>query len=131
MLLLPLLMSKNNKNEGIIIRVAGPIVDVRFADNPPPIHEALEIDLEKNTKLVLEVAFAMGDNEVKTLAMGSTDGLQRGMKVKRTNSPIKVPVGFPTLGRIFNVLGQTVDGKPFDSNHKNLSYNPFIMPHLY
>ena len=116
-------MSKNT-NEGIVIRVSGPVVDVRFADNPPFVHEALEIELGKGKKLVLEVAFAIGDNEVKTLAMGPTDGLKRGVKVKRTNSPIKVPVGLPTLGRIFNVLGETVDGKTFDSKQKNIFYHP-------
>jgi F-type H+/Na+-transporting ATPase subunit beta len=118
-----LLMSKNN-TEGIIIRVTGPVVDVRFADNPPSIHEALEIELKGSKKLILEVAFSTGDNEVKTLAMGATDGLYRGMKVKRTNSPIKVPVGFPTLGRIFNVLGEAIDGKPFNTKHKDVSYDP-------
>ena len=114
----------NKINDGIIIRVVGPIVDVRFANNPPLIHEALEIEVNKNEKLILEVAFSIGDNEVKTLAMGSTDGLYRGMNVKRTGSPIKVPVGTLTLGRIFNVLGQAIDGKPFGKTHKGISYEP-------
>ncbi len=96
-------------SEGIIIRVAGPVVDVRFDGDVPAVNEALEIDLANNEVLTLEVAFETGDKEVKTLALGSTDGLSRGMKVRRTNSPIKVPVGLPTLGRIFNVLGQTID----------------------
>lgn len=121
-------MNKKNSNEGIVVRIVGPVVDVRFADNPPAIHEALEINLKGNKKLILEVAFAIGDNEVKTLAMGSTDGLQRGTKVVRTHSPIKVPVGFPTLGRIFNVLGETVDGKPLIFKDKNLSYHPIHHP---
>lgn len=116
-------MSKNN-TEGIIIRVSGPVVDVRFGVNPPPIHEALEIELKGQKKLILEVAFSIGDNEVKTLALGSTDALFRGMKVKRTNSPIKAPVGLPTLGRIFNVLGEAIDGKPFNTKHKDISYDP-------
>ncbi len=96
-------------SEGIIIRVAGPVVDVRFDGDVPAVNEALEIDLPNKEVLTLEVAFETGDKEVKTLALGSTDGLSRGMKVRRTNSPIKVPVGLPTLGRIFNVLGQTID----------------------
>lgn len=96
-------------SEGIIIRVAGPVVDVRFDGDVPAVNEALEIDLANNEVLTLEVAFETGDKEVKTLALGSTDGLSRGMKVRRTNSPIKVPVGLPTLGRIFNVLGKTID----------------------
>lgn len=95
---------------GIIIRVAGPVVDVRFEGDVPRVNEALTIDLEKGKQLVLEVAFVSGDHEVKSLALGSTDGLSRGMEVKRTNAPIPVPVGMPTLGRIFNVLGETIDG---------------------
>ncbi|MDP2585973.1 MAG: F0F1 ATP synthase subunit beta [Candidatus Levybacteria bacterium] len=117
-------MNKNNSLDGIIIRVTGPVVDVRFATDPPPIHEALEIVLGGNKKLVLEVAFSIGNNEVKTLAMGTTDALRRGMKVKRTNSSIRVPVGLPTLGRIFNVLGEAIDGKPFNGKHKDISYEP-------
>ena len=101
-------MSKNK--EGIIIRVAGPVVDVRFEEDVPNVNEALVINLPDKNELILEVAFETGDKEVKTLALGSTDGLSRGMKVSRTFSPIKVPVGLPTLGRIFNVLGKTIDG---------------------
>lgn len=113
----------NDKNiQGIIIRVAGPVVDVRFPKDPPLINEALLVSLEDKKQLVLEVAFNTGDNEVKTLALGSTDGISRGMKVKRTYSPIKVPVGLPTLGKIFNVLGETIDGQTL--NQKNLEYEP-------
>lgn len=109
--------------EGYIIRIAGPVVDVRFPDEVPAVNEALEIDLPNKGKLVLEVAFETGDREVKTLALGSTDGLSRGMKVRRTNSPIKVPVGNSTLGRIFNVLGETIDngGKVAE---KGTEYHP-------
>ncbi len=98
------------KNEGIIIKVAGPVVDVRFEGDVPSVNEALTLDRGNGKKLVLEVAFTTGSHEVKALALGPTDGLSRGMKVARTNSPIKVPVGMPTLGRIFNVLGETIDG---------------------
>lgn len=97
-------------SEGIIIRVAGPVVDIRFDGKVPAINEALVIDLPDKSTLTLEVAFEIGDNEVKALALGPTDGLARGMKVRSTNSPIQVPVGTPTLGRIFNVLGKTIDG---------------------
>jgi F-type H+-transporting ATPase subunit beta len=114
----------SNTNEGIIFRISGPVVDVRFAANPPLIHQALEIQLEENKKLILETAFEIGNNEVRTLAMGPTEGLRRGMKVINTNSPIKVPVGFPTLGRIFNVLGETVDGKSFTPKKNEVYYNP-------
>lgn len=106
---------KKNNSEGIIIRIQGPVVDVYFEDEVPSIHEALEVKLASDKKLVLEVQFDIGNHEVKTLAFGTTDGLPRGVKVKRTNSPIKVPVGIRTLGRIFNVLGETIDGKNFDS----------------
>ena len=99
-----------NKNGGIIIKVAGPVVDVRFSGATPQVNEALVIDLPKDNELILEVAFITGDKEVKTLALGPTEGLSRGMKVKRTGSPIKVPVGPKTLGRIFNVLGKPIDG---------------------
>lgn len=97
-------------SEGIIIRVAGPVVDIRFEGVVPAVNEALIIDLPSKSTLTLEVAFETGDNEVKALALGPTDGLSRGMKVRSTGSAIKVPVGAPTLGRIFNVLGKTIDG---------------------
>ena len=102
--------NKKSTSDGIIIGISGPVVDVRFFSNPPLTNEALEVELKNNKKLVLEVAFLIGNNEVKALAMGSTEGVSRGMKVRRTHSPILVPVGLPTLGRIFNVLGQVIDG---------------------
>ncbi|OGH11619.1 MAG: F0F1 ATP synthase subunit beta [Candidatus Levybacteria bacterium RIFCSPLOWO2_01_FULL_36_13] len=114
-------MSNSN---GRIIRVQGPVVDVYFETSTPQVYEALIIDLGKNNQLVLETALLIGDKEVKSLAMGPTDGLRRGMQVKRTFSPIKVPVGSKTLGRIFNVLGETIDGKPFDKNAKDVLFNP-------
>jgi len=114
-------MPKNT--EGYIIRIAGPVVDVRFEGEVPSVNEALLVELPNKKNLTLEVAFETGDGEVKTLALGTTDGLSRGMSVKRTNSPIKVPVGMPTLGRIFNVLGETIDeGKALDT--KDISYEP-------
>lgn len=109
--------------KGIIIKIAGPVVDVRFEEEVPQINEALIIHLSNNETLTLEVAFAIGDKEVKALALGSTDGLSRGMVVERTGAPISVPVGEKTLGRIFNVLGQTIDDqKPLSG--KDLQYEP-------
>ncbi len=105
-------MPQSNDSSGIIIKVAGPVVDVRFPGSVPLVNEALLIEWPDKSVLTLEVAFITGDGEVKALALGPTDGLSRGMKVKRTKSPIKVPVGLPTLGRIFNVLGHTIDGGP-------------------
>jgi len=97
------------QGEGIVIRVQGPIVDVRFNNEIPEIYEALEINLNSNEKLVLETEFQLENFEVRTLAIGPTFGLKRGEIVKRTYSPIKVPVGEQTLGRIFNVLGKPID----------------------
>ncbi len=110
----------NNKTlnkEGIVIRVQGPVVDVYFEDEVPGIYEALTVTVPNKDELVLETQFQIGDHEVKTLAFGLTDGLSRGTKVKRTNSPIRVPIGNKTLGRIFNVLGQTIDGEKFDTKN--------------
>jgi F-type H+-transporting ATPase subunit beta len=107
--------TKNIKNkEGIVIRVQGPVVDVYFEDEVPQIYEALTLTMPNKEELVLEVQFETGNHEVKTLAFGMTDGLARGTKVTRTGSPITVPTGDTTLGRIFNVLGQPIDGQKFD-----------------
>jgi F-type H+-transporting ATPase subunit beta len=100
--------------EGMIIRVQGPVVDVYFEGNLPQVYEALTVELADKTELTLEVEFLIGDNEVRSIAFGSTDGLSRGMKVKATGHPISVPVGSKTLGRIFNVLGHAIDGKKFE-----------------
>lgn len=104
----------NNKtpqtNEGVIVRIAGPVVDVYFEGELPQIYEALTITLPDKSLLTLEVQFEIGDHEVKTIAFGSTDGLSRGMTVKRTGEAIAVPVGEETLGRVFNVLGEPIDG---------------------
>jgi F-type H+/Na+-transporting ATPase subunit beta len=105
--------NKKNTN-GIVIRIAGPVVDVYFEGDVPTIYEALTITLPNKEELTLEVQFEIGDHEVKALAFGSTDGLSRGTEVKRTFNPIQVPVGDKSLGRIFNVLGKTIDGQKFD-----------------
>ena len=99
-------------NEGKIIQVMGPAVDVKFPfGHLPSIHNALEvINPNQNTKLVLEVALHLGNDVVRTVAMGSTDGLSRELKVIDTGNPISVPVGHEVLGRIFNVLGDPIDG---------------------
>jgi len=107
-------------NTGTIVSIAGPVVNVYFEDELPSIYEALTVDLPSGGILTLEVEFEIGNHEVKALAFGSTDGLSRGMSVKRTLSPISVPVGDKTLGRIFNVLGKTIDGQKFDAKGVNL-----------
>src|SRR5579872_2507322 len=114
-------------NKGIIIKIQGPVVDVRFKGDVPEINEALKVELPNKKVLTLEVAFETGNNEVKTLALGSTDGLTRGMTVEATGAPISVPVGNETLGRIFNVLGETIDDqKPLDN--KKLKLSPIHKP---
>lgn len=115
--------NKSNKTtDGIIVRIAGPVIDVYFEGELPSVTEELLVELSTGEELTLEVEFETGDHEVKTLAFGSTDGLARGMKVKRTGHPIQVPVGEKTLGRIFNVLGKAIDGTKFDS--KGVEYQP-------
>lgn len=108
-------MPKTENNKGIIIGISGPVIDVRFEKNLPEIYEALIIHKAKNEEIVLEVAYDLGNNEVRALALGPTDGLSRGMEVERTGKPIQVPVGSKTLGRIFNVLGHPIDGQKFDA----------------
>ena len=104
-------MEKDNlkKGEGFVIRVQGAVVDVRFKNETPDVYEALNVELKDGSVLVLETMFQMDNFEVRTIALGSTDGVKRGDKAIRTNAPISVPVGEKTLGRIFNVLGQPVD----------------------
>jgi F-type H+-transporting ATPase subunit beta len=95
---------------GKISQVMGAVVDVEFKDgNLPEIMNALEVK-GWDTRLVLEVAQHLGDSSVRTVAMDSTDGLTRGMEVTDSGTPISVPVGPETLGRLFDVLGQTIDG---------------------
>ena len=104
---------------GKISQVMGAVVDVEFKDgNLPQILNALEVK-EWDTRLVLEVAQHLGDSSVRTVAMDSTDGLTRGMEVTNTGAPITVPVGPETLGRLFDVLGQTIDGKGTVKTKKN------------
>src|SRR6266436_2480260 len=103
-------------NKGNIVQVIGPVVDVEFGNvtELPKIYNALEIEYEINgnpTKLTLEVQQHLGENWVRSIAMSSTEGLKRGMKVNDTGGPITVPVGEGTLGRVFNVTGDPVDNR--------------------
>ncbi len=105
----------SEKNLGKVISVIGPVVDVKFDDKLPEIYHALEIEMtdDKNKikKLVLEVHQHLGDGKVRAVAMASTDGLKRGVKVKDSGAPISVPVGEGVLGRMFNLLGEEIDNK--------------------
>jgi len=107
--------------KGTIKRIIGPVVDVSFGEgdeNLPDIYTALEVD-NGGKKLVLEAEQHLGGGLVRTVAMDSTDGLSRGMEVTNTGAPISVPVGSVTLGRIFNVLGDSIDdGKPVVADKK-------------
>jgi F-type H+-transporting ATPase subunit beta len=99
---------------GKVIQVIGPIVDIRFEGEGevPQLLDAVKIqDQEKNINLMLEVAQIIGNNTVRCVALASTDGLSRGMKASDLGGPISVPIGEQTLGRMFNVLGEPIDGK--------------------
>jgi len=98
--------------KGHITTIIGPIVEVAFTDHVPEIHNALVVALPEGKKLVLETAYHIGGTTVRAIAMDTTDGISRGMEVTDTGAPISVPVGTQTLGRIFNVLGDAIDGKP-------------------
>jgi F-type H+-transporting ATPase subunit beta len=96
--------------EGVITKVIGPVIDVEFPSGDlPNIYTALNIFTDEGSKVVVEVQQMLGSNKVRTVAMSSTDGLKRGMKVINTNEPIKIPVGNAILGRILNVTGDAVD----------------------
>ncbi|MFH4352676.1 F0F1 ATP synthase subunit beta [Lactobacillus helveticus] len=107
-------------SEGEIVQVIGPVIDVKFPidKNLPNINNALRVIKSENESIVLEVTVELGDGVLRTIVMESTDGLRRGMKVEDTGGPISVPVGEDTLGRVFNVLGQPIDGGPaFSKDH--------------
>jgi len=99
-------------NTGKVTQVIGPVVDVAFAKELPPIYQALEVKLSGGENLILEVQQHLGSGVVRTVAMGSTDGLARGSEVGDTDGPISVPVGKETLGRMVDVLGHSLDGQP-------------------
>ena len=101
------------KNIGKITQIIGAVLDVKYAEGQlPKINEAIEIIRKDGSKLVVEVAQHLGDDVVRCIAMGPTDGLVRGMDAVATGAAISVPVGENTLGRIFNVLGEPIDEKP-------------------
>ena len=99
---------------GKVVQVIGPVVDIEFPQaDAPEIYTALKItDAAKNINITLEVQQHLGRDQIRAVAMSSTDGLTRGMAVENTQAPISVPVGDECLGRIFNLLGDPVDGKP-------------------
>ncbi len=107
-------------SEGEVVQVIGPVVDVKFPldKNLPDIDNALRVIKSDDESIVLEVTLELGDGVLRTIAMESTNGLKRGMKVEDTGGPISVPVGNDTLGRVFNVLGEPIDNGPkFEKVH--------------
>ncbi len=107
---------------GKITQIIGAVLDIKFSEtNLPEIYEAIEIKRSSGDTLVVEVAQHLGDDTVRCIAMGPTDGLIRGMEARKTGAPISVPVGENTLGRMFNVLGNPIDEKPAP---KDVEYYP-------
>jgi F-type H+-transporting ATPase subunit beta len=105
-------MSKSttqSSSTGVITRIVGPVVDVKFNDKLPAIYEALKLKLKDGSILTFEVEQQLSTDEVRCIALGPTDGLSRGEKVEATGGPISVPVGEETLGRMFNVVGEVID----------------------
>ncbi len=103
-------MVKTNLNKGYVTQIIGPVLDIEFpGGNLPPIYSAIKIELEDGSSTIVEVQQLLGDNKVRAVSMRSTDGLRRGIEAVDLGSPIMVPVGTPTLGRIFNVIGEPVD----------------------
>lgn len=100
-------------NTGKLTQIIGAVLDVRFSEGKlPEINDAIKVPLKDGEELVVEVAQHLGDDTVRCIAMGPTDGLVRGMEAVATGGPISVPVGEKTLGRMFNVLGNPIDEKP-------------------
>lgn len=102
----------NNLNTGIVKRIIGPVIDIKFEDSEmPQLLDAIKIKMEDHV-VVAEVAQHVGDSTVRCIALSSTDGMKRGLKAVNTGAPIEVPVGNDVLGRLFNVLGEPIDGIP-------------------
>ena len=115
-----------NSCSGKITQIISAVLDIKFPDGRlPEINEAIKIPLKDGGELIVEVAQHLGDDTVRCIAMGSTDGLVRGMEAIATGAPISVPVGENTLGRMFNVLGQPIDNKPAP---EGVGYEPIHRP---
>ena len=114
-----------DKNKGKVTQIIGAVLDIQFPDGLPEINDAIQITRANGDILTVEVSQHMGDDTVRCIAMGPTDGLVRGMEAIATGSPIKVPVGEATLGRMFNVLGEPIDNQPAPEVEK---YYPIHRP---
>ena len=114
--------------DGVIVRVVGPVVDVKFEGDVPSIYNALKVEDDTpvgHVSTVLEVESQLPGGVVRTVAMSSTDGLQRNLRVVDTGESMMMPVGSSTLGRVWNVMGQPVDGKPIPDD---VEYYPIHHP---
>ena len=110
-----------DNHTGKITQIIGAVLDIKFGDGHlPEINDAIDIKTKQGGKLVVEVSQHLGDDTVRCIAMGPTDGLVRGMEAVCTGGPISVPVGEQTLGRMFNVLGDPIDNKPAPENAKRM-----------
>ena len=119
-------INKDMGNIGKVTQIIGAVLDIKFTGGKlPEINEAIRIPGKDGGELVAEVSQHLGDDTVRCIAMGSTDGFVRGMEATATGAAISVPVGENTLGRMFNVLGQPIDNKPAP---KNVSYEPIHRP---
>lgn len=116
-------INRSQNDNGWIIEIVGPVVNVQFPHKQlPKIYDALKIEVDKNKYLILEVEQISGDDVVKCISMGPTDGLKRLQPVIQTHQPILAPIGEGVLGRMFNVVGEPIDNKPMPK--KNISYAP-------
>merc|ERR1712194_328655 len=114
-------MVKTSLNKGYVSQIIGPVLDIEFTDgNLPPIYSAIRIETEDGIGTIVEVQQLLGDNKIRAVSMRSTDGLKRGSEAVDLGCPISVPVGTPTLGRIFNVIGEPVDNQGDVSNDETL-----------
>ena len=111
-------MLEVSTNVGNVTQIIGPVLDIEFTSGKlPKVYNAIDITMASGAVVVCEVQQLLGDNKVRAVSMSSTDGMKRGIEAVDTGSPISVPVGAPTLGRIFNILGQPVDEMgPVDSS---------------
>ena len=114
-----------NTKDGVLVQAIGPVIDVRFDENNiPPLLMALKVTTAQGKELTLEVVQHIGDDTVRCIAMGATEGIQRGLTVINTGESIKVPVGKEVLGRMFNVLGEPIDeAGPFKADLTHSIYN--------
>ena len=111
--------------EGRIVQIVGAVVDVEFPQGDlPPLYNALQLDTDSGDLVVLEVEQHIGDSRVRCVSMRPTEGLRRGTAVRDTDGPIRVPVGPETLGRVFDVTGEPVDGKGPCRGQRDLSNSP-------